>query len=217
MIDDLTYRILELSYRHKLSHIGSCLTAAPILDEIYTQRRPDEACILSAGHAGLALYCVLEKHCGKDAEDLLKRHGVHPTKNEADGIHCSTGSLGQGISVAVGRALADRSKRVWVYITDGECAEGVVYESLSFAGRAKLDNLKVHVGWNGFSAYQESYLKQLSALRKLFPLEVTYGEELEIPFLQGLAAHYHTMSEQDWVWVEANRPQSGPASSENER
>lgn len=201
---DLAYRILSLSYKHRRSHIGSCLTAAPVLDEIYRERKPSEPVIASAGHCGLALYCALEKHCGKDAEDLLARHGVHPTKNAADGIWCSTGSLGQGISVAVGRALANRSRRVWVYITDGECAEGVVYEALAFAGRARLDNLIVYCGWNGYGAYRETDNRVLHALNELFPVRWSYdGWDPEIPFLKGQAAHYITMSESDWVWVQA--------------
>lgn len=205
-MNDLTYRILELAYRYRKAHIGSALTAAPILDEIYQKRKPDEPVILSAGHAFLALACVLEKHCGKDAEDLIKRHGTHPNKNAADGIWCSTGSLGQGLSVAVGRALADRKRNVWVYITDGECAEGVIYESLAFARRAKLTNLRVYCGWNGHAAYRESDGHVLHALHELHPLRVTFDSPaFDIPFLKGQDAHYRVMTEQDWAWVEANR------------
>lgn len=205
---DLTFRVLSLAYKLRRSHIGSALTAAPILDEIYAQRKPDEPVVLSAGHAFLGLACVLEKHLGKDAEDLLRRHGVHPVKNEADGVYCSTGSLGQGLSIAVGRALADRQRKVWVYLTDGECSEGVVYESLAFAGRAKLDNLKVYCGWNGFGAYRETDGATRSALAELFPVQHRYDgwhEVGQIPFLKGQDAHYHQITEQDWNWVEAHR------------
>ncbi len=199
---DLTFRILQLAHRFKRAHIGSALTAAPILDEIYTQRKPDEPVILSAGHAFLGLAVVLEKHLGHNAAGLLAAHGVHPTKSAADQIWCSTGSLGQGLSVAVGRALADRKRRVWVYITDGECAEGVVYEALSFAGRAKLDNLKVYCGWNGWAAYRESHGSAIYALQELFPVQWEYDSPaFDIPFLKGQDAHYHVMTEQDWEWV----------------
>lgn len=202
---DLTFRILSLAYKLKRSHIGSALTAAPILDEIYSQRKPDEPVILSAGHAFLGLAVVLEKHLGKDAEDLLRRHGVHPVKNEADGVYCSTGHLGQGISVAVGRALADRTRNVWVYITDGECSAGVVYESLAFAGRAKLDNLKVYCGWNGWAAYRASNPHPRYALDQLFPIHWEYETPMrDIPFLHAQDAHYHVMTEENWAWAEAN-------------
>src|ERR1700750_489699 len=122
----LQYRILELSYKHKLSHIGSCLGCVDVLDMIYNRRKDNEPVILSCGHAGLALYVVLEKHLGKDAEQLFLKHGVHPNKDLGDGIYCSTGSLGMGLSIAAGRALADRNKPVWCVISDGEMAEGVV-------------------------------------------------------------------------------------------
>lgn len=204
-MNDLTYRILSLAHKHKRSHIGSCLTAAPILDEIYRMRGPNDPVILSAGHAFLALACVLEKHCGKDAGDLIQRHGVHPTKNEADGIYASTGSLGQGLSLAVGRALADRNRSVWVYISDGEGSEGVVYESLGFAGRAKLTNLRVYCGWNGYGAYRESDFQTQYALNELFPVSWRHDFPGDIPFLRGQDAHYHQMTEEDWKWVEENR------------
>lgn len=213
-MDALTYRILQLSYKHRLAHIGSCLTAVDILDEIYRLRKPEEPVIVSAGHVGVALYAVLEKHLKVDAEELLKRHGVHPTKAAYDGIWCSTGSLGQGLSVAVGRALANRDRDVWVYLTDGECAEGVVFESLAFARRVSLWNLQVYCGWNGYGAYREASHAAYTALKGLFPMEIRHAfvhRETDIPFLVGQHAHYHVMTESDWAWVEANAPQKGTA------
>src|SRR2546427_251920 len=63
---DLKKRIIEISYKNKLSHIGSCLTAVDIIDEIYAIKKPNEKFILSSGHAGLALYCVIEKYTKGD-------------------------------------------------------------------------------------------------------------------------------------------------------
>ncbi len=208
---NLTFRILQLAYRLKRAHIGSALTAAPILDEIYSLRRPDEPMILSAGHAFLGLACVLERHLDKSAEDLLRRHGVHPVKNEADGIYCSTGSLGQGLSVAIGRALADRNRRVWVYITDGEAREGVVYEALTFARQAQLWNLKIYCGWNGWAAYRPTSPYVRNGLNAIFPIGSRHArpDDHDIPFIRGQDAHYHVMTEQDWEWVQANRPTTG--------
>lgn len=200
----LQYRILELSYRHKLSHLGSCLGCVGILDEIYLKRKPDDPVILSCGHAGLGLYVVLEKHLSKDAEDLLIRHGVHPTKNAADGIWCSTGSLGQGLSVAVGRALVDRNRDVWCLISDGEMAEGVVWESLNFIHEHRLDNIHVTVHWNGFGAYRKTpWIGRIH--KELYDgLEVRGSDPLylDIPFLEGQDAHYYTMTQADWQWVQ---------------
>ncbi len=203
---DLTFRILQLAYRLKRAHIGSALTAAPILDEIYSRRKPDEPVILSAGHAFLGLAAVLEKHLGHNAAGLLEAHGVHPTKSAADQIWCSTGSLGQGLSVAVGRALADRRRKVWVYITDGECAEGVVYEALAFAGRAKLDNLKIYCGWNHQAAYHQPSVTIQHALNELFRVHWEFDTPTyDIPFLKGQDAHYHVMTDEDWKWTQQAR------------
>lgn len=206
LLSSIQRRILDISFRHSLSHLGSCLGMAPILDEVYAQRAPDEPVILSAGHAGLALYCALEKWCGKDAEALFLRHGVHPTKNADDGIYCSTGSLGQGLSVAVGRALANRKRNVWCLISDGECAEGVVWESLNFARRHHLDNLRVYCHWNDYAAYRQTY-DDWTEMWEAFHEVVTMRRSvagLDIPFLQGQDAHYYIMKPEDWAWVEAN-------------
>ena len=69
---DLKKRIFDISFRHKLSHLGSCLTAVDIIDEIYSIKKPDERFVLSSGHAGLALYVVLEKYNQGDATGLVQ-------------------------------------------------------------------------------------------------------------------------------------------------
>jgi len=209
---DLTYRVLQLAYKHRLSHLGSCLGVLPILEEIYTNRQSADPVILSAGHAGLALYVALEEYCGKDAEDLLNRHGVHPAKNAADGTWCSTGSLGLGLPIACGRALADRSRNVWCVISDGECREGSVTESFQIMRDQQLTNLKVFLHWNGYGAYRETGPSfeegELAFLLELCPWlswTTQRPEDLGIPFIKGQAAHYYQMSDADWEWVEANR------------
>src|SRR3990167_9557610 len=103
---DLRKRIIDISYRHKLSHLGSCLTAVDIIDEIYGVKSIDERFVLSSGHAGLALYCVIEKHEGIDAEKIFEHHGVHPDRCVECHLYYSTGSLGQGLPAALGMALA---------------------------------------------------------------------------------------------------------------
>ena len=59
---DLKRRIIDLSFKHKASHIGSCLTAVDIIEEIFKKKKPTERFVLSNGHAAMALYVVLEKH-----------------------------------------------------------------------------------------------------------------------------------------------------------
>ncbi len=205
-------RILELSWKRQLSHIGSCLGAVDELDRIYQWRDENDPVILSAGHCGLALYTVLEKHCGKNAEDLLLRHGVHPSKNAEDGIYASTGSLGQGLTLACGRALANRDRKVWCVISDGEAAEGSVYESLRFIHEHELDNLHVSVLINEYGAYRYiDALREMAVLRALLPrIQICFNpiDRLGIPFLQAQSGHYHVQTPADWAWVEAQEIQS---------
>ena len=119
-------RIIDITYQEKLSHLSSCLSAWPIIHEIYDLKKEDEVFILSNGHAGLALYCELEARYGIDPVMLLHKHGIHPGKDLENKLYCSTGSLGSGLPIAVGHALANRSKNVYCMISDGESAEGSI-------------------------------------------------------------------------------------------
>src|SRR3990167_9245523 len=151
---DLKRHITDISYRKGLSHLGSVLTAVDIIDEIFKIKKPDEKFVLSSGHAGLALYVVLEKYGGKNAEDIFDHHGVHPDRCSSCNIDCSAGSLGHGIGIAVGMALADRNKNVYCLISDGECAEGSVWEALRIKNELELNKLKIYLNYNGWGAYK---------------------------------------------------------------
>lgn len=195
MLNDLEKRIIDLSYKHKLSHIGSCLSVVNYLDEVYKIKDKNDPFILSNGHGGLSLYVILEKYENKDAEYLLKKHGTHPNRDLKDGIYCSTGSLGMGLSVGVGMALA--GKNVYVFISDGECAEGVVWESLRIAHDFNLKNLKITCIANGFSALGKIDLGYLEKrLNAFYPVEMIRIDMSKYPdFLQGLEGHYCILNE----------------------
>ena len=197
---DLKKRILEIAYKHKLGHLGSYLSAASIVDEIYENKNPDDIFILSSGHAALALYAALEKYENKNAEELFLKHGGHPHRDEENGIYCSTGSLGLGITVAVGRALANKNRRVHVLISDGESAEGSVWEALRFIKESNLSNIEVYVNVNGYAAYDKVDVKYLEDRLKAFlpTINIRYTSVNQYPFLRGLNAHYHVMSEEDY-------------------
>ena len=77
-MNKLKKRILDIAYKHKLSHLGSYLSAVDIVDEIYKTKNPEDIFILSSGHAALALYVVIEKYEGKNAEELFIKYGGHP-------------------------------------------------------------------------------------------------------------------------------------------
>lgn len=115
--------------------------------------------ILSKGHAAPVLYSALSRRGFFDREELKKLRKLgsklqgHPNMNDVSGIDMSTGSLGQGISAAVGMAIAgkldNKSYRVYTVLGDGELEEGQVWEAAMSAAHYKLDNLTAFVDFNG--------------------------------------------------------------------
>ena len=153
----------------KSGHPGGSLGAADIMTYLYFEEMnidtadPHKAdrdrFVLSKGHAAPGLYSVLANRGYFPVEELetLRHIGSrlqgHPNMNDTPGIDMSTGSLGQGISAAVGMALAAKhwgdSYRVYTLLGDGECEEGQVWEAAMFAGNHALDNLVAVVDHNG--------------------------------------------------------------------
>lgn len=153
----------------KSGHPGGSLDAADIMTYLYFEEMnidpadPHKAdrdrFVLSKGHAAPGLYSVLANRGYFPVEELetLRHIGSrlqgHPNMNDTPGIDMSTGSLGQGISAAVGMALAAKhwgdSYRVYTLLGDGECEEGQVWEAAMFAGNHALDNLVAVVDHNG--------------------------------------------------------------------
>ena len=197
---DLVRRILDIAYKKRLSHLGSYLSSVGIIDDIYAQMEEDDIFILSSGHCALALYVVLEKYRGQDAEKLFDKHGGHPHRNEQDHLHCSTGSLGMGLTVAVGRALANPSRTVHCLISDGESAEGSIWEALRFIKVHNVTNIRVYANLNGYAAYEAVDKEYLTKRLKAFlpEIEIIHTSVNQFSFLRGLNAHYHIMSEQDY-------------------
>ena len=204
---DLKRRIIEISYKLKIGHIGSCLTAVDIIEEIYQQMKPDEKFVLSAGHAHLAHLVVKEKRSNQfpvyDIEGIIKQYGIHCDREA--GCDVSTGSLGHGIGIAVGMALADRTKNVYCLVSDGELAEGSVHEAVRIWHEQRLMNLNIYVNFNGWGAY-----KKIDDLYQLFrftdmdkPMFIdvreTYHEMWNYPkWLQGQIAHYKVLNKQEY-------------------
>ena len=148
IIKKLRNRILEVALRDGMGHIPSALSILHIIwylhDEAMT---PDDVFILSKGHGCMALYAVLEE---KKLMQWDSRLWGHPKRGEA--ITASTGSLGHGMPMAVGMALAKKIKgekgRVFCLIGDGECNEGTIWESSLLANHHELDNLVIIVDDN---------------------------------------------------------------------
>lgn len=196
----LIKRILDIAYKNKLSHLGSYFSCVGIIDKVYSEMKQDDIFILSCGHAALALYACNEKYYGIDAEAMFLKHGGHPHLDEANKIFCSTGSLGLGITIAIGRAVGNKERDVHVLISDGECAEGSVWESLKTVKELNITNIKIYVNINGYAAYDTVDKRYLSERLKAFlpDINLHYTTVEMYPFLRGLNAHYHVMSEDDY-------------------
>lgn len=152
----------------KSGHPGGSLSAADIFTYLYFEemhvdpknpRDPDrDRFVLSKGHCAPGYYGALAEKGFFPREDMktLRHTGSylqgHPNMNDVPGVDMSTGSLGQGISTAVGMALAGKLKkkdyRVYTLLGDGEIEEGQVWEAAMFAGNHELDNLVVIVDNN---------------------------------------------------------------------
>lgn len=198
----LEKRVIELSYRHKLSHVSSCLNAVNVLAKIYERRHADDPVVLGNSHAALALYVALEANGLCDANEMVLKHGVHAGRDMEHGIWVSGGSLGQPETIAVGMALADRVRKVWLVTSDGALAEGAIWEAFSLAQDLNLINLKVFVIANGFGAYREIVTerlkKKLQAFLPLYSECVIHRPVMPLPWLKGLPGHYVVMNQEQY-------------------
>jgi len=128
-------------------HYGGCFSIVEILIALFDYTmKPKDKFILSKGHSCWPYYVIL-RELGYNP----KLFG-HPTRDEKNGVYCTTGSEGHGFPVGVGMALAKKIKNeegiIYVLMGDGECQEGTTWESLLIAGKHKLDNLVVVIDKN---------------------------------------------------------------------
>jgi len=87
-------------------------------------------------------------------------------------------------------ALANRERKVYCLISDGECYEGSIWESANFIRKYDIDNLVLYLNWNGWSAYDSVDINMISLVRKMFPQINVIETRVEDYGLQGLSAHY---------------------------
>lgn len=169
-------KAVDMTNASGASHIGSCLSIADILAVLYgkilnvSPSQPDapgrDRFILSKGHAAAALYAALSEvgflsdnevltHCADGSR--LMGHASH----HLPGIEFSTGSLGHGLPVGGGMALADkidgRGRKTVVLLSDGECDEGSNWEAIMFAGHHKLGNLTAIIDYNKIQSLKSTH------------------------------------------------------------
>ena len=165
---DIREQILRQLSKRGFGHLGGCMSVADIISVLYgldlhvDPKDPNmedrDLLICSKGHAGPAIYAALALKGFFPMEwlDTLNQPGTnlpsHCDRSKTPGVDMTTGSLGQGISVAAGMALASKqdrqSRSVFCIIGDGEMQEGQVWEAMMFAAQQKLDNLIVFLDFN---------------------------------------------------------------------
>lgn len=199
-LNKFTQRLIELTYKHGLSHLSSTLTSLPIIFKIFSLKQENEKFFLSNGHAGLALYVCLEHFHGIDADKLIYDFGIHPHRDETRKIWASGGSLGCVLPIALGYAMASPNENVYCLISDGEASEGSIFEALLTKVKFHVNNLIIYANLNGMSAYdcidRDAFCQQILHIDKTIRIVHTYSNQL--PFLSGIDAHYYKMTEKDY-------------------
>lgn len=147
---ELRKKIVEKGYQNNMSHYGSALSCVDAIKYLYDEiLKEKDIFILSKGHGSMALYSVLES---KGKNPVWR---MHPELDEKEGIYATTGSLGHGLAIGLGRAFAKKLKgekgRVYVLTGDGEMQEGSNWEALMIANSLKV-NLNVLIDWNKYQA-----------------------------------------------------------------
>jgi transketolase len=189
----LRLKLIQMSHAAGTPHLGSALSCVDILVAAYWNvvkvdaKNPSDPLrdrfILSKGHAASALYVTLAERgfFPKEWLDTFATHGAplaeQPAPNCAPGVELATGSLGHGLPVGVGMALAariqKRAYRVFVCMSDGECNEGTVWEAAMFAPAQKLDRLCVVIDYNKWQATGRS--NEIMALPSLREKWAAFG------------------------------------------
>ena len=186
--------VVDALHRVGGGHFGGSLSATEVLTALYFEildidpkspRHPDrDRFVLSKGHASIALYAALALRGYFPVEDLNTFAEVdsslqgHPDMSLLDALDMSAGSLGQGLSVGIGMALAarlkDRDYHTYVLLGDGDSQEGQTWEAAFIADRYRLDNLTAILDCNGLQQYG-------------FATEAGYGESARRPPQEDLA------------------------------
>lgn len=188
---------VRMAHQGHTSHVASALSCVDILVALYFHALrvdpadPDRAdrdrFILSKGHGCMAWFATLARRGFFGAEVLREyaknggRLAEHPSPNAVPGVEVATGSLGHGLSISCGAALArrldGRPGRTFAVLSDGECNEGSVWEAAMFAARWELDNLVVIVDYNKLQAMGRS--EEVMALAPLGDKWRAFGWEVK--------------------------------------
>jgi transketolase len=167
----LRKHVLDMVYEKQSGHIGGSFSLAEVISYLYNNYNlitPNkDKLILSKGHAVPILYAVLYELGHIDTLENFREVNSplqgHPDKTRLDLMHATTGALGQGLSIAIGHALACKTKdldnNIFCIIGDGEVQEGQIWEAFMLAPKYELDNLICFIDYN--KAQNDGYVKDI--------------------------------------------------------
>lgn len=190
---EIRKNILKMVTISKSSHVGSALSVVDILvilyfkilniDPLSPEKEDRDRFILSKGHASTALYTILAEK-GFFSKDLLDEYYTdggglpgHLDSSMTPGVEVSTGSLGHGLSIGIGMAIAakhdNKNYKIYVLMSDGECDEGSTWEAAMLASHLKLDNLVAIIDYNKIQSFGR--VKEVVNLEPLYDKWVSFG------------------------------------------
>ena len=184
---------LDMIYRFGRGHIGGCMSIAEVMTALYYEIldvRPEDPqwkdrdrMIISKGHCAPVWYAILadKGYFEKDRLKTLNQNGTmlpsHCDRKKVPGIAMTAGSLGPGLSAAVGMAIANRldgrGKYVYCIVGDGESQEGQIWEAVMYAAQAKLDHLIVFIDDNGCQV--DGYTKDINRVAPFAEKYAAFG------------------------------------------
>ncbi|MDB3973985.1 hypothetical protein N9440_04305 [Alphaproteobacteria bacterium] len=179
MMDDLSKKmriiVLDMIYKSKSSHIGSCFSMIEIMTFINKIFNKNDSIIISKGHAAAVFYAfqyITRKISKKNLDTYNLDNSYlsgHVTKNKITKANFSSGSLGHGLPISLGLAISNKflknENKVFCVISDGELNEGSSLEALYYAPTKKLNNLVVFLDYNKIQSYD--FIKDVINYRKL--------------------------------------------------
>lgn len=191
--NEIRKTVLEMVHQAGSGHPGGSLSAAEIVTALYfqvmnidpknPQMKDRDRFVLSKGHCAPVLYAALGHRGFFPVEKTMSLRKLgspfqgHPDMHKVPGVEMSTGSLGQGLSISVGMALAgkmDKSPgRIYTLTGDGELDEGMIWEAAMAAGHYKLDNLTAMVDWNGLQI--DGWNKDIMTVEPIEDKFATFG------------------------------------------
>lgn len=193
-------RIMDIGLATGCGHVPSALSIVSVLCDTYNTN-PDAIIIVSKGHGVLAQYVILNE-LGKLPDEVLDTYhkdgglSEHSTYMSEYGVYASTGSLGHGLGIGIGYAIANPKKQVIVIMSDGELDEGSTLESLRIMLKLNVSNLLPVVdvnGYQGFSKFDPNTLRLL--FKSYYSIK---GESLGEKWEDKVDAHYAKVDQETY-------------------